>query len=112
MSPAAESPQAAYLRGPLSELSQHLGPVVGNDTQGVVQQSHVLQTREAADASDLFHLKGIPRVSSLTTWQRDNMSNGQQKPPILTEATNVEAQPPQKPVSLLGRGSPVRFCCR
>ena len=81
MSPAAESPQAAYLRGPLSELSQHLGPIVGDDTQGVVQQSHVLQTREAADASDLFHLKGIPRVPSLTTQQRDNTSQRPTKAP-------------------------------
>lgn len=53
-------PQAAYLRGPLSKLSQHLGPVVRDDAQRVVQQSHMLQTREAADAPDLLHLQGIP----------------------------------------------------
>lgn len=55
---------AAYLGGPLSELSQHLGSVVRDDAQGVVQQGHVLQTREAADAPDLLHLQETSSLPS------------------------------------------------
>lgn len=59
-----QSRPAAYLGGPLSELSQHLGSVVRDDAQGVVQQGHVLQTREAADAPDLLHLQETSSLPS------------------------------------------------